>query len=368
MKILLLGSKEYPFGSSGGYDKKPGGGIEIHVEKLAKYLAKRGNNVFIITRLFPGQKKTEKKGRISVYRTKFIYNKFLRAFTFNAFGMIKAEKLIKENKIDIIHCHGPVAGLFGSILSKATGVPMVFTPHGTVTTWSSPIKEILKMFEMRSVVTAKKTIFVSSAARKELTAKKNFHSILLANGIDMQDFPLRKKTWKETRFLFLGRLEEVKGIKYMLQAYKKLQEKHKDTTLFIAGDGDMKNHVLDFIKKNRLQKRIKFLGWVKSSEWLSKTDVFLLPSWEKGQPVALLEAMATGKLIITSLEYIKDMVTGIKTKPNADDLYKKMEFAYKNFRRLSALGKNARKDAKKYEWNRIIDDYIKAYKSVISKV
>ncbi|MFH1444899.1 MAG: glycosyltransferase family 4 protein, partial [Nanoarchaeota archaeon] len=108
MRILLLGSKEYPFGISHKYDKKAGGGIEVHVEKLAKYLAKDGHKVFIITRRFPGQLKKETAGNITIYRTKFIYNKYLRNFTFNFSSFLKAWRLIRKERIDLIHCHGAV--------------------------------------------------------------------------------------------------------------------------------------------------------------------------------------------------------------------------------------------------------------------
>ena len=63
MNILILGSKEYPFHSSYKYDKYAGGGIELYVEKLAKYVNKYENNIFIITRKFPNQKSFEKSGK-----------------------------------------------------------------------------------------------------------------------------------------------------------------------------------------------------------------------------------------------------------------------------------------------------------------
>ncbi len=378
MKILLLGSKEYPFGSSYKYDKKAGGGIEVHVEKLSKYLAREGHEVFIITRKFPGQKKQETKktgkSKIHVYRTKFMYNKFLRTFTFNALSSKEANRIIKENKIDIIHCHGPVAGFFGSRLSKKTKIPMVFTTHGPgkIIGWNIVIRKILERFVNTSYKSAKKIIFISKPAydsdikrNKELKSK----SALLTNAIDPDDFKIKtKRNWKEIRFLFLGRLEEIKGIKYLLQAFKKISDNVKDTKLYVAGEGSLKKYILDFIKKNDLKKRIKFLGWIEdTAKILSETDVFVLPSWEKGQPIALLEAMASGKIIITSLNYIEDGKTGIRIKPkNTQDLYEKMMQVCNDLKKHNNLGKNAKMEIKeKMSWDTVIKKYIREYNSVI---
>lgn len=366
MKILLLGSKEYPFGSSYKFDRKAGGGIEIHVDKLSKYLSRNNQEVFIITRQFPGQGKRETKGNVRVFRTGFLYNRFLRAVTFNLFGSLKALKVIRGEGINLIHCHGPIAGFFGAILSKLTGVPMVFTPHGTVTGWCSPIREIIKFFEIVSVKGSKKTLFISKRAQEELTRNYDFQNTLLTNAIDLEDFSPGKRTWEETRFLFLGRLEEVKGPKYLLEAFKKLAQKKPHIRLYIAGEGTMKKHILDFIHKNNLGDKIKFLGWVTNTpKLLKETDVFVLPSWEKGQPVALLEAMASGKIIITSLDYI-DKETGLRIKPkNTGDLYNKMNSVCNDLSKYKKLGANAREQAKELSWDRIVKMFIKEYESIL---
>jgi glycosyltransferase involved in cell wall biosynthesis len=228
MRILILGCKEYPFGSSSRYDKKAGGGIEIHVEKLAKHLSKDGHDVFIITRKFPGQKEEEHitashvKGKIHIYRIGFSKNIFLRTFTFNRNAAKKARDIIGE--IDIIHCHGPVAGFFGSALAKKFKKPMVFTPHGIVVDWSWFVRRFISYFERKSFRNAGKNIFVSEKAMIELGGNAE-NSVLLSNAVDMDDYKETKKSWKGTRFLFLGRLEDVKGIDYLLDAFKKLSDK-----------------------------------------------------------------------------------------------------------------------------------------------
>jgi len=366
MKILILGSKEYPFNVSYRFDRKAGGGIETHVEKLAKYLSKKGNETFIITRRFPGQKSKEDIGRIHVYRTRFVYNKYLRAVTFNLFGLWKGLRLVKTKGIDVIHCHGAVAGFFGSILSRFSGIPMVFTPHGVIVGWGSPVKEILWLFERFSFLSAKKAIFISKEAKR--LSRTKTQSVLLTNAIDFEEYPeTAKRGGKELRFVFLGRLEEVKGLKTVLEAFKKLAKGFPNCNLYIAGEGPMKKYITYFISNNDLDGRIHPLGWREAKEVLSTTDVFVLPSREKGQPIALLEAMAAEMIIITSLNYVEDGKTGLKIRPDAEDLYKKMSLVCKNFREYEKLGRNARKEIMKCNWENIVEDYLSEYKDVLRK-
>jgi len=371
MKVLLLGSKEYPFGSSHKYDKKAGGGIEIHVDRLAKFLAREGHDAYIITRQFPGQKKEEifkigNDGKIHVYRTQFIYNPILRAMSYNFFASIKALKIIRKEKIDAIHCHGPVAGFFGAKLSKITGRPMIFTPHGTVTTWSSPIKEILRFFENTSALSAKKTIFISKKAQKEMTAVMKFPNTLLTNAIDLDNYESKVARTQTKRFLFVGRLEEVKGLREIMEAFTLLTKKHPDSKLTIAGDGAMRKYIEDFIRKNST-KNINFVGWVDSDKipkLLSEHDVFLLPSEEKGQPVALLEAMASGAIIITSLDYIDDNSTGVKVRArDVSDLLEKMNYVYEH-PETTTFGQNAKNMVKNVSWDVVIKMFVEEYKRI----
>jgi glycosyltransferase involved in cell wall biosynthesis len=365
VKILILGSKEYPFHSGIGYEVKPSGGIEFHVEKLVKYLSLERQNVFLITRKFPKQKKFETLGNVKIYRAPFIKNIFLRALSFNFISFIMALKIIKRNKIDIIHAHGPIAGFFSYFLSKMMKVPYVYTPHGLSDFWTFPIREILGVFNKIAIKGSKKVLFISELVYKKMNHDPKYK--LLTNAIDFEDYKSTKRTWKSVRFLFLGRLEEVKGIKELLDAFKKLQRNFSNTELYIAGGGTMKNYILNFIEKNKI-KNIKFLGWIKNSpDILSKTDVFVLPSEEKGQPVALLEAMASGKIIITSLDYIEDGRTGIKVKArDIEDIYKKMVYVCKNFEKCTKYGENARIIAKELDWKKIIRSFLKEYKLALT--
>lgn len=103
--------------------------------------------------------------------------------------------------------------------------------------------------------------------------------------------------------LFMGWLEEFKGVKEILEAIKLLKEKNYQFHLYLAGDGKAMDFCQNFIKNNNLQTYVTLLGWINEEEkieLLSKTNIFLLPSWSEGLPNAMIEAMSAGLSCIVS--------------------------------------------------------------------
>ena len=342
MKILMLGSKEYPFGSSYRYDPYAGGGMEVKVEKLGKYLSGDGHEVFIVTRCFPGQAAKEDIGKIHIYRTRFLYNRWLRTLTFNLFAFFKAFRIVRKERIDLIHSHGFVAGFFGSLLSRLTKIPLIWTPHSIPIDWPSPAKEALSFFHRIILRNVKKIIFISGEyVKKRVLLNKNILNVTLTNAIDIENFKkVSRRNWEGIRFIYLGRFAKHKGVIHTIQAFSKLVKKFPDSVLYIAGSGKREGEILECIKENNLRKNVRFLGWITDTPGvLAETDVFILPSKEKGQPFALLEAMAAGKIIITSLKYIDDGKDGISVKQEVGDIYEKMLYVCKNFEKCTKLGK-----------------------------
>ncbi len=368
MKILMLGSKEYPFPSHIYEKKKPGGGIEPHVQKLSKYLARDGNEIFIVTRRFPGQTKEETLGKIHVYRTMFLYTWFLRTLTFNLFAFFKAFQLIRRERIDLIHSHGWIAGSFGSLLSQLTKTPFVWTPHGFVIDYPY-FNLALSFFHRTAMRNAKKIIFISSehVRNRILLNKKIPNTIIPSSGVDLEDFnKVYRRKWKEVRFIYLGRFARHKGVIHTIQAFSKLVNKFPNSILYLAGAGMRLNEMIRVVEENNLGEKVRFLGWVTNTpRVLANMDVFVLPSRETGQPVALLEAMAAGKIIITSLPYIEDGKNGLLVKQDVNDIYEKMLYICKNFEKCTMLGRNARESVKKKSWDKIIKDFEREYKEVL---
>jgi glycosyltransferase involved in cell wall biosynthesis len=105
------------------------------------------------------------------------------------------------------------------------------------------------------------------------------------------------------QFLFLGRIEKNKGIFDLLEVIKDNKNfLNNKFLLYVGGDGET-NKLIEFVEKNNLQNLVKFEGWVsgeKKKELLSVCDVYILPSYNEGLPIAILEAMSYGMPIIST--------------------------------------------------------------------
>lgn len=118
-----------------------------------------------------------------------------------------------------------------------------------------------------------------------------------------------------------GRLVELKGIEYLIQAVAALSEEFPNLRLEIAGAGPWRAKLDDAISRHNLKERVRFLGWVDDLAPLLRTwNVFALPSLEEGFPIAALDAMAAGLPVVASAvggvpELIEDGKSGFLVPP-----------------------------------------------------
>jgi glycosyltransferase involved in cell wall biosynthesis len=121
------------------------------------------------------------------------------------------------------------------------------------------------------------------------------------------------RTSGATRALFLGWLEQPKGVFELLGAALALRQSGHDLHLTFAGDGTALKEARAFVEEHGLADRIAFAGWVDAEakrEHLSRSDIFVLPSWNEGLPNAMIEAMAAGLAsVVTDVGMIPDFVT-----------------------------------------------------------
>lgn len=110
-------------------------------------------------------------------------------------------------------------------------------------------------------------------------------------------------------FGLLSRLVEKKGVIYLLEAMKELKLKGlHNFQLLIAGDGPLKNNLMEYVHDNELEDRVKFIGTIKGQDkidFFESLDTFILPCIKlendmDGIPVVFMEAIACGLPLITT--------------------------------------------------------------------
>ena len=130
-----------------------------------------------------------------------------------------------------------------------------------------------------------------------------------------------------TNLVFIGWVEEFKGIYEIIEASLKLKNKRKKFHIYICGDGKGMKNLKKLIKKYGLEKFVTLLGWIDGRDKiniLKNSDIFILPSWNEGLPNSMIEAMSSGLACIVSdvgalSYYIKHEENGLLIKPKCPD-------------------------------------------------
>ncbi|EAU5040380.1 glycosyltransferase family 1 protein, partial [Salmonella enterica] len=123
-------------------------------------------------------------------------------------------------------------------------------------------------------------------------------------GINLEHYKYSPPPLEPISFIFIGRLLREKGIYEFIAAAKNIKERFEGVTFNVLGNidpanpGSLKQNELDTIIKEEI---INYVGYVNDvSHWLSKSSVFVLPSYREGFPRSTQEAMAIGRAVITT--------------------------------------------------------------------
>ena len=178
------------------------------------------------------------------------------------------------------------------------------------------------------------------------------------------------------KLIFLGRIGERKGAFDLIKAFADLPEREKtNSRLIMAGDGDVEA-ARNLVESFNLKDHITFPGWINTEErdrLLTQADIFVLPSYNEGLPLSMLEAMAWGiPIVATPVGGISEVVThgenGLLVEPgNIKQLSDAMKSLIASEDLRLSLGTKARTsvaplDIKNY-WISFLNVYHSALKS-----
>lgn len=289
----------------------PFGGGEIRAKLLSNYFSEHPEFVIVEN----SNKSKNKSNQGKVLLSNVVIN--IRYLIHNVFTIIKVRPTavymsIPKNFIPLLKVL-PVfitIKLFGGkVIGELAGRNFYFLETQGITYWLG--LKILQGFNSIRVL--------GESVNETLKSHGLTSNIVIDNGVNIlnqKQNEVKSINGNSVTIGFVGALHEKKGIYMLVKIANLLKTSKVNFTLKIAGEWgsvEDKVNIQNYIKQNNLSKNIKFLGLIHNEEkweFYKTIDVFLLPSYNEGQPLVLIEAMGFGIPIVCSgVGAIPDTVT-----------------------------------------------------------
>jgi sugar transferase (PEP-CTERM/EpsH1 system associated) len=245
--------------------------------------------------------------------------------------LVKLVRLMRRERIDVVHTHLWTSSLWGRLAALLAGVPVRIVTEHNIDTWRRRphflADRLLARFTHHFIYVSRE---VEAFYRQRLGLAESRGRVVL-NGVDTaalqapQDVAtVRARMGLPTDAVVagvVGRLEARKGHRYFLEAMSHLLAQEPRLHGLVVGEGKEREALEAQRVASGLDGRLSMIGyWPQLAEALAAIDVFVLPSLMEGHPLAILEAMAAGKPVVTTRvggnpEAVEDGVTGLLVPP-----------------------------------------------------
>jgi len=237
----------------------------------------------------------------------------------------------------------------------------------------------LSRYLIRAILNRCDYILVQSKGIKNFIKKITKTPVVaIYNGINLKEYDnllIKNQLGKSSRvqIVFLGALTKNKGVFDLINASSMID---KDNIFYIfIGSGDIKR-LKKYGKKKGIYNQLVFKGNISDKEKvkiLMNSNVFVLPSYAEGQPLAILEAMCSGLPIISTNvgsipEIIKEGINGFIVEPgDVENLAEKIKFLIENKKVTDEISENNYVSARKlYNIERLFIETSEIYNSLLS--
>ena len=257
----------------------------------------------------------------------------LRSIVESIRALFKLVRLLRKERIAILHCYLFRANFLGRIAGRVAGVPIIISSIRTI----EREKRYQLLLDRMTSFMVDRYVAVSQAVKDfsvdhGIPAKK---CVVIYNGVDLTTRGSRtecvklreelKITSYDHILLTIGRLRAEKGYGVLLRSLMRMREKVPSLKLLMVGKGEEELHLKRYSQQHRLDDLIVFMGEREHvGKLLSLADIVVLSSLWEGMPNVLLEAMAAGKPVVaTQVGGVPEVVvqgeTGILVPPGDAD-------------------------------------------------
>jgi glycosyltransferase involved in cell wall biosynthesis len=391
-------------------DKEDPAGPFIY--QLAASLAKKGLKIEVLCPHDHGYPYTEYRDNMSITRFPYFYPTKYQRLCYG-YGMlpnlrksmlaryqvpffIMAQilyclRLVNKHRFDIIHAQWSLPqGLTGIICKHIFKIPCITTLHGSdIHGLKYPGLKWLnaKVIKHSNACTANSCATAQMA--EDISMRDNIAVVPMGVNPRFLSATRGRNTQGsvsvtgQKRIVYAGRLIDLKGVDYLIQALPAVLKVFPETKLFVIGSGPMKDDLVTLSNRLNLADKVTYIDSVsqeKLLEFYVSADLFVLPSIvnQKGETeglgIVLLEAMACGLPVIGSdvggiPDIIKDGKTGLLARQKEpESLAEKITKIFSDAPLRRKLVENGYQMVEKnFSWDTISEKFIEIYREVLSR-
>lgn len=289
---------------------------------------------------------------------------------------------LKDKNYDVIHTHHNFSGSVSRIIGKLAGEKIVDTEHRD----HRSLSLLQNLANAPTLPLADKIISNSNVTRDSfrrveriLLSKKQLEVVY--NGVDMkkinyavsnQNLPQEQP---ELRIVTVGRMVPVKNQAILLDSFRTILDEYPQAELLVIGEGPLRESLERQARELDIKSNTRFTGEITRGrvyDFLSVSDVFVMPSYSEGFCVAAVEAMAAGlPVVVSDIPIFHEVIgeTGVyfdPTKP--DDLANEILSLLENPTQWEKKALAAQERVKtEFSVERTAREYYNIYKEVAGK-
>ena len=293
--------------------------------------------------------------------------------------------LARRTGARILHVHGYAAADYGRLAARAVGASLVLHEH-----FADPRMPVYQAVADRLLASLTHRAIAVSGSTRDFLVDERFvpkeKVRLIWNGAPLREFaPVPRETALRTRRSLslpddalvvgtIGRLSAQKAHRYLLDAAPRVLAEHPSARVLLVGDGDQGDALRAQADALGIADRVVFAGHrTDVPALLGAIDVFCISSAYEGTPLALFEAMAAAKAIVSTAvdgcrEVLEDGVTGLLVPPaNAPALAEALDRALTSLTVRDALARNAHAASRRFDIDTCVAQMQDLYDEVLAE-
>ena len=321
---------------------------------------------------------------LQYYPTYKLSNVFVRVGWF-AYSYVKlALRMLTDKNVKVLHLHTAADGSFwrkSLLVSLGHRMGRKVVLHVHASRFKDFYNEASPKVKQRMLKTLNSVdvLIVLSHSWKEWFASLGIPKDKIVILHNITSYPSKiesaRVNYGKVHFLFMGEIGQRKGVFDILRALTKRRDELAGKIELKIGGNRHEEELKKAIVAGKLQDIVKFEGWVggeKKLQLLNWADVFILPSFNEGLPISILEAMSYGHPIISTPvggipEVVETEKNGILVTPGKEEeIFAAMNYYVENQDKIVSEGEVSKEVAQTYLPDYVLNHLKEIYETLIS--